>query len=471
MIRDRNDSDKVTRGDTGDPAAQSPGGAEPAEGRVSERGVFGGTFWFCYLSNAMLMIGVSILFRYADFVSHLGGSEWHLGAIVGVGMIGGLAVRVLLGVGIDRYGPRRIWLGSLSLFTLAVLAHLLIDTVHGPAVYVVRILLTIGVAGGVGASLTYVSLRVPEFRVAEMVGTLGSSGFLGLAIGPGVGDLLFRSSPIARQHLDRMFLLSALAGGIALIAAVIATRGQVRRRVERRDAAVFPLIRRYHPGILLLVAFAMGLGVGLPGVFVRAYAAELEIAGIYSYFLVYAFVAFTVRVTTRRLTQHIGIRPVILIGLAALSSSMVFYLVVQQAWQFAVPAVVAGVAHALLFPAIISGGATSFPTRYRGLATTFVLGVVDCGKLIGQPTIGNILYYADQLALPKYPTMFLSVAFFLAAVATIYASVSRPSNETDQQPAEEVSEARSDGLADHPSSAEVPVRASSNGRHSSFKLR
>ncbi|MGM0486953.1 MAG: MFS transporter [Planctomycetota bacterium] len=412
-------------GDVGNATIQGSLNADSFAAASAEPNVFGRSFWFCYLSNAMLMIGVSVLFRYADFVMHLGGNERHLGVIVGVGMIGGLAVRVLLGAGIDRYGPRRIWIGSLLLFTLAALAHLSIQTVYSPAVYAARILLTIGIAGSVGASLTYVSLRVPESRIAEMVGTLGTSGFLGLAIGPALGDLLFGTSTITRGHIDRMFFLAAFAGGVAVLAAIVATRGHVRAEAKSPSSSLVPVIRRYQPGMILLVAFAVGVGIGLPAVFVRAYAVELEITGIQSYFLVYAAVAFVVRVATRRLTQHIGIRPVILMGLGSLSASMVFYLVVREAWQLAIPAVFAGSAHALLFPAIVSGGTTSFPSRHRGLATTLVLGVLDSGKLVGQPTIGNILYYADELRLPKYPTMFLLVALFVIVVGVVYFTYSR----------------------------------------------
>ena len=196
--------------------------------------VYGAGFWGCYLSNTMLMLAVSLLFRYADFVSHVGGSERHLGVIVGVGMIGALAMRITLGMGIDRYGARPIWLGSLLLFIVASLAHTIIYSVHGPTVYLVRILMTIGVTGAVGASLTYVSLRVPENRVAEIVGTLGTSGFLGLALGPVLGDLLFSSTTVDRWQIDRMFILAAAASVVALLAAAVATGGQVRRAGQRR---------------------------------------------------------------------------------------------------------------------------------------------------------------------------------------------------------------------------------------------
>lgn len=419
------DSDRDMSGGTGESAIRGGLRNNPLAAASPKPRVFGLSFWFCYLSNAMLMIGVSVLFRYADFVMYLGGSEWHLGVIVGVGMVGGLVVRLLLGAGIDRYGPRRIWLGSLAVFTLAALAHLLIQTVDGPAVYFVRILLAIGIAGSVGASLTYVSLRVPESRIAEIVGTLGTSGFVGLAIGPALGDLVFGDIAVTRAHIDRMFLWAALAGGVAFLAAFVATWQQVRAPAPQPLVSLIPVIRRHHPGMFLLVAFAVGVGIGLPSIFVRAYAVKLQISGIQSYFLVYATIAFVVRFATRRLTQYIGIRPVVLMGLGALSLSMGLYLLVHEAWQLALPAVMAGCAHALLFPAIVSGGATSFPACHRGLATTLVLGVLDFGKLVGQPAIGNILYYTEQFGLPQYPTMFLLVASFLVAVGIIYVVFSR----------------------------------------------
>ena len=64
-------------------------GEEPA---LPNRGAYGAPFWFTYLANASLMVAVSLLFRYADFVEFLGGSELQLGLIVGAGMVGALAI-------------------------------------------------------------------------------------------------------------------------------------------------------------------------------------------------------------------------------------------------------------------------------------------------------------------------------------------------------------------------------------------
>ena len=83
---------------------------------------FGAEFWCAYVANTSLMVAVSALFRYADFVTSLGGSEYELGWIIGVGMLGALAMRVFQGVGIDRYGAGRIWTVSLLLVMVSLLA-------------------------------------------------------------------------------------------------------------------------------------------------------------------------------------------------------------------------------------------------------------------------------------------------------------------------------------------------------------
>ena len=65
---------------------------------------YGPRFWATYVANTALMVAVSLLFRYADFVFALGGSEDQLEMITGLGMIGGIIARCFSGVAIDGYG-------------------------------------------------------------------------------------------------------------------------------------------------------------------------------------------------------------------------------------------------------------------------------------------------------------------------------------------------------------------------------
>ncbi|MGC4001991.1 MAG: hypothetical protein QM811_02115 [Pirellulales bacterium] len=234
-------------------------------------------FWLCYAASAALMIGASQLYRYADFVRLLGGDEFQLGLIVGVGMIGSLFVRALQGVGIDRHGVRLMWLGSLALAIPGVLGQLWVERLDGQYVFLLQILIRTGISGAFGASITYVSCRSGERRMAEAVGTLGSSGFLALLVGPMIGDWWAGQPPYPRERLDGLFLIAAGAMSLAVVCAFFATRSTLRRDPEQ-DApetprhSTFALLRRHVDGPLLLMGVMMGVGLTLPGVFVRDFA-------------------------------------------------------------------------------------------------------------------------------------------------------------------------------------------------------
>ncbi len=271
--------------------------------------------------------------------------------------------------------------------------------------------------------------------MAELIGMLGSSGFIGMAIGPTLADLVFGSGEVTRTHVQRMFLLAGTMGMISFACAALATGGHIRPPRKKKPPAIW-LIRRYHPGVLLLVAAAMGLGIGLPGTFLRPYAESLGVAGIKTYFLVYTATAFVVRIAARRMPEQYGNRPFILAGLSSLAGSMLLYLLAADIWSLAIPAVLAGVAHAFLFPSVMSGGSLTFPPRYRGLATTLMLSMFDLGMLIGQPAVGGILELSRGLGWLPYPTMFVSVAAVIALIGVIYAAAScfqRPSRAANHK--------------------------------------
>jgi MFS family permease len=264
--------------------------------------------------------------------------------------------------------------------------------------------------------------------MAEMIGMLGTSGFVGMSLGPILGDLLLDVPHLSRVHVDRMFLVAAAMCVVSLLFAALATRRERTYRARRHPPLIY-LVRRYHPGTILLVGMAMGLGLGLPHTFLRTYTAQLNIGRMKVFFLVYAAAAFMVRVGTRRLADRWGVRPAIHLGLNALAATMVLFLAVRSEWMLAIPAVTGGGAHALLFPAVVAGTNTRFPRRYRGLATSLIMAMFDLGNLIGPPVVGGIIDLAKPLGLPPYGTMFLSVAAAMVAVSLIYGGGSTRTGE------------------------------------------
>ena len=403
----------------------SPGSAAVSCSGVEETDAYGPAFWLTYLANALAAAAVNMLVRYADFVTYLGGAEAQLGLIVGTGMLGSMAMRSAQGVAIDRYGARRVWLLSLASFAISLVAHLGIARANGPGIYLVRMLMQTSIAGVFGASITSISRRVPPERMAEIVGTLGTSGFLGVLLGPQLSDWICGSGPIGRLQLDRLFLAAASLAVLALVATWWATRGEPHPP-RRRLPAMFPVLRRYNPGVVMLVAVAVGGALTIPNTFLRTFADERNIPNIGFFFAVYAVIAFVVRLLTRNLFVRYGNRPWVLLGMGLLCVSFPLYLVVHRPWELVIPGVVAGVAHAVLFPSVVASGSTCFPERYRGLATTLMLAMFDLGSLVGAPLVGGILHWARVVRLPAYPTMFVTMAMLAGSIATVFFLSSNP---------------------------------------------
>ena len=192
---------------------------------------------------------------------------------------------------------------------------------------------------------------------------------------------------------------------------------------------MWSLLLRYHPGPLLLCAAAMGIGVMLPHTFLRPYTAELDIPRIRTFFFVYAVVAFGVRIVTRRFTDRFGVRLTTQLGFGFMTLSMLAFIFVRSELMLAIPASLGGVAHAFLFPAIVTGGSMSFPTQHRGLATTLVLSMFDLSNLVGQPAIGAVVDFAPAVSLPGFPTMFVLIATAMAAAGLIAGLVKEPRDD------------------------------------------
>ncbi|MCC9604264.1 MFS transporter [Blastopirellula sp. JC732] len=381
-------------------------------------------FWLGYFANLALIVGMSSLFRYADFIAYLGGGPYQLGLVTGCGMTGGLLGRFLQGRLIDRLGPRTVWLCSLFALTLFVLLHLTVQSLHSPWIFLLRIGMMISVAGAFSASLTSVSLKAPPGRTAEMVGVLGSSGFIGVAIGPVIGDWIFQGDQVTFGQIQAMFFLSGAMFAVSMLLAYLSTRGDLRTP-HHEHPALWTLVRSFNPGWLLLMGMVVGGGVLMPQVFLRSFADSLEINQIRYFFLAYALTAFSVRIATRQFTDRYGVKNTVIFGMTCLVLSMIAYLPVTAYWMLPLPAVFGGAAHAFLFPAVVAGGATVFPRRYRGTGTNLMLASLDFGSLVGFPMEGAIVTWADELGWPGYPTMFTVLAVTFATTTLLYAALGR----------------------------------------------
>lgn len=391
--------------------------------------IYDSVFFCSYAANVFMLMSISLLFRYSDFIQSIGGNEWHLGWIVGLGTVGAILFRFYQGSAIDRFGPMLVWLLSLAGLIISNLLHLGIEDVNGWAIYATRLLMNLCIAGVFGSWLSFVSLRVPTVKVAEVIGVVGSSGFAGMALGPVIGDWIFADTTELNRNVDTMFLVSSglLVGSFVSAA----TGGYLDFRHRRRNnqplhriakhsrPGIWSLLRNHHPGFLLVVAGVMGMSISLPGNFLRPFAAEQGIEQIKWFFLVYNVVAFAARVLFRRAPQVLGLRNAILLGLFFMALSMLLYSIVDSTATLIWPAVAGGLAHSFLFPSVVAGGTAFFPKENRGLATSLVLAMYDIGVLIGSPLVGISVTSARSMDLPEYPLTFCVVSVILTATGLV----------------------------------------------------
>jgi MFS family permease len=409
----------------------------PLQGDRPNRCVYDTRFWLAFASNLGTALAVSLLFRYADLVGWLGGGEFELGWIVGVGMLGSLTMRFVLGRTIDRHGARTVWMTSLAVLSAAFFGHLLLGSCNGPAIYLLRIVYASSIAGVYGSSLTWIGGRVPRAQLAEFVGMLGASGFIAMGLGNGLGDLLAGGANEA-VYIRRLFIVAGSLNASSMIFCWLATRGPVRL-VEPSHSSMASLLWRYSPRGVLLVGVATGVALGLPATFLRTFTAELGIAGMTTFFCVYAGAALIARVCARRWPERFGLSPVMLLGLVLITVGLLSFLLVDAAWQLVVPAVILGVAHAIVFPPTIAASTLAFPAHANGLGTMLSLAAYDLGVLIGAPSAGALVRYSGRFGMSPYPTMFATIATVVGLISLIFATslLYRPAPSTTETEAGE----------------------------------
>lgn len=406
--------------------------------KVPRQRVYNSSLALAFLANVFQLVAVSLLFRYSDFVNVLGGDEWHLGWIVGIASVGAIVCRLIQGTAIDRFGPGAIWILSLVGEIIAIFWHLGIDSVSGTEVYLARSLFAMSLAGTFGAWISFISLQAPQQRIAEVIGVIGSSGFVGMAIGPTIGDWLFANAGTYTDQVEQMFHVAAITATISLLFAGLAwwlaSRGGL---LKPQEQPVFDnpvrVIWNSKPGFILVIGMLMGLTIGFPGTYLRPFAESIDIENIKSFFIIYNVVAFVSRLLFRNAPQVLGLSNTILLGFGFMALSMLLYLPLQNADGFWLPATAGGLAHCFLFPSVVAACTNAFAKIHRGIATQLILGMYDLGVLVGMPVIGFLVIEARDKGLEPYPFTIKALLGTIVIVSLAYLLIEKlKTRQTDR---------------------------------------
>ena len=378
-------------------------------------GVYGRTFWLAYLANSALILGNALTFRFAELVNHLGGTESDTGIIVALGTAVAVLVRLSVSHVLDDYGTRRMWPLCTLLFVVGV-ASFLVPTDLSWVIYLARVAYFVGLTGMFACSMTHIQNHVPPERRTEIIGNLGSSGFVGMIVGSNIGDLVLRLVPDKRTQFVILFGGAAAIGLVYLALVILLTRDQPHPRTATSPPA-FRLLFRFWPGAVVLAAMIMGLGVTATQTFLTRFATSQKIDGIAAFFSGYAISAFVFRLLVSNWSRTIGRHWMLVRGLLGHVVGHAMLAFATEWWHFIPASIVCGFGHALLFPAVVSLGSGAFPKECRGSGTAIILGFTDFGSLVFAPVLGWIIVHHG------FTAMYLTSSGAALVTACLYALV------------------------------------------------
>lgn len=322
--------------------------------------------------------GITIPILQKFVVGPLGGDRVAVGIAYGAFSLTALVLRPLAGSFSDRRGRRPLIVGGAALFALGVLGHLVATTI--PILLVMRLVMGAGEAFVFVGVLSAVSDLAPEGRRGEAISYFSLSLYLGVAIGPFMGEALLGQ--------DRFAAVWIAAAAMAGLAALFGLRAPETRPAAAIDAAGIPTavpLRGWrsiiHPGGILpgLVLLASTTGMGGFFAFGKLYADSLGMDGAGPVFATLAVIVIVFRSLMPWMPDRLGARRAASVALTFNAAGMVLIgLWPEPAGFYAGTAVFAfGVCFA--FPALSTLTTLSVPPAERGAALGTFSAFLDLG--------------------------------------------------------------------------------------------
>ena len=383
-------------------------------------------FVIALASQTCFVIANTLMAHYSRWVEFLGGSLQQIGWVMGIGALLGLLLRPTMAQWINRIGARSMWAIGNVVFAVAAMANLMLDDV-GVMIYLLRSMLVLGGAIVFSSSLTYITQVAPAQRRTEAIGILGVGGFLGMLVGPLLGDLLLGTGGRDRFGFQLLFVSAVIANAIA--PGLLLLLPKPVRTAKKRSVALSEFVTtslRYWPGMILLIDFAFGVCMTVPFIFLATFIDQtpLRINGVSPiglFFACYAGMAIVVRLGFRRLPDRVGADRVMIAGGILMAAGMFSYFLViaDRPWAVIIPAVLTGLGHGLMFHTMTSLTVSNFPREVQGTGSVWALMMLDMGTITGAPALSAI---GEHLG---FHLMFAAVGCSCLLAITCYAFADR----------------------------------------------
>lgn len=313
----------------------------------------------------------------------LGGTELDIGLNLATFSVAAIAVRPLLGKWGDRHGRRVLIIGGALLASAAVLAATLVSDRW--MLLPLRALMGAGEGALFVGAATLVNDLAPAHRRAEAASYFSAAVFLGIGLGPIIGEQL-----IGEASFDR----GLVAAGLFTLAAAAAATLLDDDRPERSSDSpphVIPANRFHRAALRPGAVLACGIGgFATFNAFVPEHARAVGLEGSKWVFALFSVICLVVRVVGARVPERIGLATAVSIALAGLAIGLATIGAVgTPVGLFAGTAVIA-VGMSFLYPSLSAIAVNSAPSPDRTQVVSTFTMFFEVGSAIGGLLFGLV---------------------------------------------------------------------------------
>lgn len=288
----------------------------------------------------------------------LAGDTLAVGIVFASFAIASLALRPIVGWSSDRFGRRPLLIGGAVLTVAGLVLHLV--AVNLGILVLARSLLGAGEGFFLVAALAAASDLAPPERRGEALSFLSLSLYLGIAIGPLIGEAV-----LGNGDFGLVWLVTAGIAGVAVVLSVMTPETAPLAVAGEKPRQRGPLIHPagLFPGLIILTGMwgMAGFFAFLPG-----YAKSIGLTGVSIPLLIYALVVVGLRVVGARVPDRYGQVRVASVALALAAIGLAVIGAVPTIPGLLVGTATYAVGIAFIMPAIVSLAVSMVPPEERG---------------------------------------------------------------------------------------------------------
>lgn len=356
-------------------------------------------------SNFLYSLYTTMFIFLPAFLYRLGAKEGEIGLLMATGTLVSVSLKPVNGLFVDR-GGRTAFLVSGALLASASTVPWLFVTERGGHLFAIRILQGAAYSFFATASYAYIAAAAPSDRRGEALGVFGLSFFIPTALGGWIGEWV-----ILESGFRGLFLSAAVIAFLSGLFPLAMEEPTKRAHLSVSSFRVF-LTRPYL--IPNTAGFLFGVAFGSIFTFLPVFLLIRKIPSIGIFVAVYALSVIATRTLAGTLTDRLARERLSLTSLLLLGAGILAIPFVRGPLGLSAVAVVTGIGHGFLFPALSALILDRAGMERGGMAMAMFTGSFDMGLVVGAAAFG---FVAEGFG---YEAMFYAAATFTALGALFF---------------------------------------------------